>query len=139
MANAFSVWVDVAVTPEQAWVVIGDPRAVPRWYPTYVACDLDGDVRTLRRADGGELVERLLERDEQGRTYAYTVLSGVPLRSHRASFTVEPSEVGSRIIWHTEAEHEDPEIDMEARLADRQREALQGLKALLETGTAAEL
>jgi hypothetical protein len=134
MVNAFSVSVEVAVTPDKAWAVIGDPCAVPRWYPTYVSCVVEGGVRTLRRADGGEMVERLLERDEAGYSYAYSVVSGVPLRSHRASFTVQPSEIGSRIIWHTEAEHEDPEIDMEARLADRQREALQGLKTLLEAG-----
>jgi hypothetical protein len=137
MVKAFSVSIDVAVTPDEAWMVIGDPCAVPRWYPVYVSCDLEGDVRTLRRADGGVLVERLLERDDAAYTYAYSVVAGVPLRSHRASFTVAPAAAGSRIIWHTEAEHDDPEVDIEARLADRQHDALLGLKALLETGSTA--
>lgn len=136
MRTAFSVSVDVAVTPEEAWAVIGDPLAVPRWYPTYVDCTLTGDVRVLRRADGAELVERLLERDDDGRSYAYSVISGVPLRYHRASFRVEPRGAGSRIVWHTDAEHNDPDVDMQERLADRQREALGGLKALLESGSA---
>ena len=83
------------------------------------------------------LVERLLERDDAACTYAYSIVAGVPLRSHRASFTVARSAAGSRIIWHTEAEHDDPEVDIEARLADRQREALLGLNALLETGSIA--
>jgi hypothetical protein len=135
MRKAFDVSVDVAVSPDAAWAVIGDPLAVPRWYPTYVSCQLVGDTRTLRRADGGELVERMLERDDAARTYAYSVIAGVPLRNHRASFTVVPIDGGSRIVWHTDAEHEDPEVDMEARLADRQREALDGLKRLLETGS----
>lgn len=56
----------------------------------------------------------MLERDDAAYTYAYSVVSGVPLRTHRASFTVVPAEGGCRIIWHTEAEREDPEIDMEA-------------------------
>jgi len=94
-------------------------------------------VRTLRRADGGVLLERPLERDDAEYTYAYSVVAGIPLRSHRASFTVAPSAAGSRIIWHTEAEHDDPEVDIEARLADRQHDALLGLKALLETGSTA--
>ena len=33
MRKAFEVSVDVAVTPEQAWAVIGDPLAVPHvWF-----------------------------------------------------------------------------------------------------------
>lgn len=134
MGTGFDVSVDVAVTLAEAWAVLGDPCAVPRWYPTYVSCELVDGIRTLRRADGGELVERMLERDDAAYTYAYSVVSGVPLRSHRASFTVVPAEGGCRVVWHTEAEHENPEIDMEARLADRQREALEGLRRLLETG-----
>ena len=137
MATAFDVSVDVAVSVDDAWAIIGDPLGVPRWYPTYVACELVGDTRTLRRSDGSELVECILERDELAHTYAYSVISGAPLRSHRASFTVVPADGGCRIIWHTEAEHEDPEIDMQARLADRQRDALEGLKRLLETGSTA--
>jgi len=135
MRKAFEVSVDVAVTPDAAWAVIGDPLAVPRWYPTYVSCVVVGDTRTLRRADGGVLIERLLERDDAARTYAYSVVSGVPLRSHRASFSVVPADGGCRVVWYTDAEPEDPKIDMEARLADRQREALDGLKRLLETGS----
>jgi len=137
MSEPFDVSVDVAVTPDEAWAVIGDPLAVPRWYPTYVSCELAGGIRTLRRADGGELVERMLERDDTACTYAYSVVSGAPLRRHRASFTVVPAAGGCRIIWHTDAEHEDPAIDMQARLADRQREALEGLKRLLESDTTA--
>ncbi len=134
MAEAFTVDVQISVTPEDAWRVIGDPCAVPRWYPTYVSCELKGDVRRLRRADGGELVERMLTRDEAGMSYSYSVISGAPLRSHWASFTVVPDPNGCRLIWETRAQHEDPSIDMRERLAGRQQEALLGLKALLESG-----
>src|SRR5204863_8042121 len=70
MANDYAVSIDIDAPPEAVWAVVGDPVGIPRWYATYVACEVDGDVRRLRRADGGELVERILERDEPGRSYA---------------------------------------------------------------------
>lgn len=135
MANRFSVSVDIAAAPEAVWAVVGDPDAVPRFYPTYVSCAVDGDERRLLRADGGELVERLVDRDEARRFYSYSVVSGAPLRDHLASFEVVAVEGGSRVVWSTSGTPEDPAADLEARLADRQREALSRLKALVETGS----
>ena len=138
MSEAFSVSVDVAVPPERAWSVIGDPCGVPTWYRAYVSCQVDGDRRTLRRADGVELIERLLERDDDRRTYTYTVIGGLPLRHHHARFSVDPAPGGCQIVWETTAEHQDPEINMQQRLAGRQQEALEGLKGLLESGELGE-
>jgi hypothetical protein len=73
-----------------------------------------------------------LTRDDAGMSYSYTVTSGLPLAEHEASFRVEPRGTGSRIVWHTHAVNTDPSVDMEERLADRQREALEGLRALLD-------
>ncbi len=65
-------------------------------------------------------------------TYSYAVTDGLPLAEHEASFTVVPTDTGCRVVWRTHAVHEDPSIDMEERLVDRQREALEGLRAVLE-------
>ncbi|MGB1526985.1 MAG: SRPBCC family protein, partial [Miltoncostaeaceae bacterium] len=97
---------------------------------------VEDGVRTLERADGAVVVEDLLTRDDDGMTYSYAVTAGLPLAEHEASFTVAPDGDGSRVIWRTHAVHEDPSIDMEARLAERQREALDGLRAVLEAGPA---
>lgn len=43
---------------------------------------------------------------------------------------------GSRVLWTTDAVTDDPDDDLEARLAPRQREALEGLRRLLEDGAA---
>jgi carbon monoxide dehydrogenase subunit G len=130
--KSWTLTIDVDASPDAAWAVVGDPFAAPRFYPKYVSVEVDGDMRILTRDDGGTLVERLLERDEAGRSYAYSVVDGAPVRSHRASFTVEENGTGSRIIWTTEAEGSDPEIDMEARLSPSQEGALVLLKALIE-------
>ncbi len=133
MANRFSVSVDIAAPPAEVWAVVGDPLAVPSFYPTYVSCEVGGDVRRLRRADGGELVERLVERDEARRFYSYAILSGAPVRDHLASFEVLAVPEGSRVVWRTSAEPKEPGGDLEERLADRQRAALARLKELVES------
>lgn len=132
MANEYTLTIDVDAPPDVTWSVVGDVTAVPKWFAKYVECNVDGDIRTLRSAEGAELVERLLERDDLARTYAYTVTAGPPLRSHRASFTVVPREGGSTIVWHTRAEFLDESIDAEDRLAAGQRAGLERLKALCE-------
>lgn len=115
------------------WEVVGGRDQVPRWYPQYTASVTDGDIRVLTRADGSELTERLLERDEGRRFFRYSVVSGAPLRRHRASFeVVEREDGGSRVVWRTEGEPLDEGTDLEERLADRQRSALQGLRALFD-------
>ncbi len=131
MANTFTVSIDIAAPPEAVWEVVGGRDQVPRWYPQYTGSVTDGDVRVLTRADGTELTERLLERDERRRFFSYSVVSGAPLRRHRASFEVQDDgSGGSRVLWRTEGEPLDEGADLEARLAGRQRSALEGLRAL---------
>ena len=132
MGADFGVDIDVAVPAETAWALVGDPCGVPRWYPLYETCTLEGNTRTLSRADGATLVEEILTRDDAAMTYSYAVTAGLPLAEHHASFTVVPTDSGCRVEWRTHAVHEDPSIDMGERLVDRQREALEGLRAVLE-------
>lgn len=135
MANEYTLTIDVDADPDVVWAIVGDPTGVPRWFSKYVEATVEGDIRTLRTAEGAELVERLLERDEAGRSYAYTVIAGPPLASHHASFTVTQRDAGSTIVWHTNAVFQDPSIDTEERLAAAQRGGLQRLKELCEAGS----
>lgn len=131
MGADWDVHIDLPVSPADAWAVVGDPCGVPKWYPLYERCTLEGNVRTLERGDGAVLVEELLTRDDDAMTYSYAVTGGLPLAEHEASFAVVPTDAGCRVVWHTHAVHEDSSIDMEERLADRQRDALEGLRTLL--------
>jgi hypothetical protein len=134
MRSSYEVSVSVAVTPELAWAFVGDPCSIPRWYPQYVSCEVVGNERRLLSAEGALLVERLIERDEERRYYSYSILSGLPLRDHLASFEVVAEGDASRVVWRTAGEHEDPAVDLEQRLAARQTEALGRMKALIEAG-----
>lgn len=133
MADAFEVTIDVDAPADAVWAVVGDPTSVPRWYPKYVSAEVDGEVRTLRSAEGAELVERLIGRDEARRTYSYSVLSGAPVADHRASFTVEERGSGSRIVWRTEGRSTVPGVSLEDRVRGTQTAALTGLKAMIES------
>jgi mxaD protein len=136
MERSWEVSVDVAAPPERAWTLVGDPLSVPLWYPQYVRCELDGDVRRAWNVDGAELVERLFDRDEGRRFFSYEIVSGLPLRSYVASFEVVPEGSGSRIVWRVTGEHQDPAVDLQQRLTGRQTEALGRMKALIEGGDA---
>lgn len=135
MANAFESRVDVAVSADEAWAVVGDLTAVPDWFPLYTSCEMDGDVPTASRSDGLVITEDVFDVDHDARSYSYTVLSGVPLLAHRASFRVEERGDESTIVWSTAGVHPDPEVDLAERLAGRQQEALNDFKALLESRT----
>ena len=132
MANDYELTIDVDATPDATWALVGDPVGVPSWFVKYVAAEIDGDIRTLTNADGGQLVEKILDRDDAERRYSYTVISGAPLKSHHASFAVVATATGSRVVWHTAGELNDPSLDLEARLGAAQREGLIRLKAVVE-------
>ncbi len=129
---SWAITVDVDAPPDVVWAYIGDPTKVPEWYPKYVSCEVEGDSRILRAADGAVLYETLLERNEPMRFYSYSVVSGAPVRTHLASFQVTAEGTGSRIRWGTTAEPIDPSVDLEARLTASQTEAMQRVKAILE-------
>ena len=134
MANEYELAIDVDASPAVTWAVVGDPTGVPRWFSKYTECSVDGNIRTLRNAEGAELVERILDWDAESLRYRYEVIDGAPLRSHEATFEVHPRDgERSRVIWRTRAEFLDPDIDTEERLAAAQREGLERLKALCET------
>lgn len=133
---AWSVTIDIDATPDEVWAVLGDPTSVPRWYPKYATAEVDGDTRVLRTAEGGELRERLLERDDARRFSSYSVLSGAPVASHLASFEVTAEGAGSRVRWATRAEPSDPSVDLRERLIGSQTEALGRVKRIVEGGAA---
>lgn len=132
MANSYTVSIDVDAPTDVAWAVVGAPCGVTRWYSAYVRCEVEGTRRILYRADGAEVVEELRDRDDAARHYSYGVVSGVPVHEHHASFEVVERPGGCTVVWTTSGRPEDPDGDLEDRLADRQRAALGQLRAVIE-------
>lgn len=133
MANDFEVGVDVAVPPDTAWELVGDPSRVGEWFGPVAELTMDGDVRRVTMKHGAQLVERITERDDAGRSYSYTVEEGIPgLTSHLATMRVEEAPGGSRVVWRQNAAHQDPDYDIEARLSGVMAKGLASLKDVLE-------
>ncbi len=137
MANDFEVGVDVAVPPDAAWALAGDPARVSEWFTAAVECAVEGDERRVTLGNGASLVERLVDRDEAGREYSYVVESGIPgLTSHRATIRVVEAPGGARVLWRQTATSEVEGYDIEARLAGVMTAGLENLRTVLEDSAA---
>jgi mxaD protein len=131
MANRFEVSVDVAAPPDEVWALAGDPARVGEWFAPVVECEMEGDVRCAVMVNGAVLRERILPRD--GRSYAYSVLEGIPgLVRHEAVISVEEAPGGSRVRWSQDAESELEGYDAEARLRKVMEQGLEALRDELE-------
>ncbi len=134
MANDFEVSIDVAVSPEEAWALAGDPGRVGEWFAPVVECVMEGDVRTVTMSHGGVLVERV-DRDDAAHTYSYTVLSGIPgLTSHRATLRAVATPGGATILWRQTATSDTEGYDIESRLGAVMLAGLERLRNQLEGG-----
>jgi hypothetical protein len=134
MANDFQVGVDTAVSPEAAWALAGDPARVGEWFAPVAECVIEGDVRRVTMASGAVLEERLVDRDEAGRSYSYVVIAGIPgLTSHRATVRVEEKPGGgSRVFWRQTATSEIEGYDIQERLGGVMAAGLENLRERLE-------
>lgn len=138
MANDFEVGVDVAVPPDTAWELAGDPERIVEWFAAVREIRLDGAMRTATMGNGAVLVEELVDRDDAARTYSYIVREGIPgLTSHRATIRVEEAPGGSRVLWRQTATSDVEGYDIEARLSGAMTGALESLRGRLE-GAAAD-
>ncbi len=96
--TAGAVDVTVGAAPADVWAKVGDFGAVAEFFPGIDSFRLEGDERVIGMF-GMEIRERLLARDDEGRTLTYSVVGGLPLESHTATISVEPAAGGSRVIW----------------------------------------
>lgn len=140
MANSYELSVEIDAAPEEVWAVIGNPVDLG-WFDPVEAAHVEVDVRYVKMADGRNLVERLLERDEERRYYSYTVVEGsrAKMLSHEASFEVQELPDGrSRVIWRTDATLEDESIDLESRIGPAQQKGLENLALMFAVAETAD-
>ena len=90
--------VTVGAPPDEVWAKLGDFGGIGEYFPGIESCRLEGDDRVIGLF-GMEIRERLMTRDDAGRTLTYSVVAGVPVESHSATITVEPEGDGSKVTW----------------------------------------
>lgn len=120
------VELEIDATPEAAWAVVGDFAGVGDFLPGIDSFRMEGDDRIIGMF-GLEIRERLVARDEEGRSITYSVVEGVPVESHRATLTVHPADGGCRVVWSFEV----APPEMMPVFADTYAKGLEALRAHL--------
>jgi hypothetical protein len=99
----------IARSAEEVWARVGDYGDVS-WIPNATSATVDGDIRTVQ-IGGRETKQRLLNYDEEGRTYSYVLANEIILdngekaKGVAATITVVPDGPSqSRLIWGWDAE-----------------------------------
>jgi len=102
VAKASAV-IEVPVSAEQVWQLVGGFNSLPDWLPFIVKSEPSegGRVRHLQTADGGVVVERLQSFDNVARTYSYSISeSPFPVSEYLATLKVEGlTDSSAKVTW----------------------------------------
>ena len=67
---------EIAVPADAAWAVVTRADRLHLWFPGIVACEVDGDQRTIHLGTGIALGETILTNDPTQRRFQYTISGG---------------------------------------------------------------
>jgi len=89
---------------QKAWATVGDFCGIGSWHPAVTKCVLsekDGKTfRTLTLKDGGQLLERLVSRDDAAMSYTYAIEQGpLPVAGYLSKLKVVPNGSASTFEW----------------------------------------
>jgi hypothetical protein len=104
MATTTTTSIDLPVSPDRVWRLIGGFGSLPDWLPFIPTSELDegGRVRKLTTEKGDVLVERLEAFDNQARTYTYSIIQHpFPVTDYRSTIAVHevPEAQASQVEW----------------------------------------
>jgi uncharacterized membrane protein len=119
--------IDIDAPADAVWAVVGDFGGVAGWMPGLDGCRVEGDDRILDTM-GMTITERLLAKDDSGRSLTYSVVDGAPVEGHRAVITVTPAGEACHVSWVVEATPD----EMADLMATVYQQALATLKTHVE-------
>jgi len=95
---------EIAVAPDRAWNALREIGAAHRLFsPVLTDAQVDGDIRTVRFANGMTVREHMLDVDDVRRRVAYTAMNVPNMTYHHASMEIAPAAPGRcRFIWITD-------------------------------------
>ena len=100
--------VEVAASPDEVWAMVGDFCSIQQWHPAIVACEAEDKAGTtyryLKTGDGATFDEQLMQRDDDARSYEYTILeSPLPVLSYLSTFSVTPGidDQTATVVWQS--------------------------------------
>jgi hypothetical protein len=85
---------------DELWSRVGGWGTIHQWHPAVTATEVsqDGSRRTLTLADGGVIIEKLLEQGERSYSYRFEE-SPLPVKDYSATIRVRPDDGGSTLEW----------------------------------------
>ena len=90
----------IATSVESAWAALRQPgEARTLFAPVLVDSHVDGDLRTVRFANGLVVEERIITIDDVHRRIVYAAVKGTPMTHHNASLQIFAEGDGSRAVW----------------------------------------
>ena len=91
----------VDVSADEAWAKLRNIAAAHELFaPVVVDAHLEGEIRTVRFADGMVVKERIVDVDEQRRRVAYSAMGGAGMTHHHASMQIlEAAPARCRFVW----------------------------------------
>lgn len=119
--------------PDRVWALAGEPAIIDRWLPALSSSRLDGDERSCTMVDGARLTERIVERDDSERYYAYEIMdSPMPLASYRSVLAVQGYGAQSHVSWSATFEALDSAAsdELERAFSRIYRDGLESLRSV---------
>jgi hypothetical protein len=111
MMTKVSLSTRLPVLAPTLWNLIGGFNNLAKWHPAVAKSEETKEgaatIRRLTLRGGGTIVERLESKDDNRRTYTYSILSGpLPVANYKATLHVEANEDGKSctVEWASEFE-----------------------------------
>lgn len=96
-----SMQTELDVPIQQVWDLIGSFNALPDWHPAVERSTLEngGQVRKLRLAGGGTIIERLERIDDNEHLYTYSIIdSPLPVSEYTATIRVHQDDESDKTV-----------------------------------------
>ena len=119
--------IDIDAPADQVWTVVGDFGGIDAWMPGIETCRVEGENRIIEMM-GMTITERLVAKDDAGRSLTYAIADGAPVESHEAIITVAPSGDATHVTWGVDASPD----EMADLMTTLYQQALESLKAHVE-------
>ena len=84
-------------TAADVWGLVGDPTALPRWFPGVADAQVDGTTRVITTDSGIPMPEEIVTNDRLQRRFQYRITSPI-VRNHLGTIDVFDLGDGSSLV-----------------------------------------
>jgi uncharacterized protein YndB with AHSA1/START domain len=89
--------VRIARPASDVWSLVGDPTALPRWFPGVADAQVDGTTRVITTDSGIPMPEEIVTNDRLQRRFQYRITSPI-VRNHLGTIDVFDLGDGSSLV-----------------------------------------